>query len=281
MVDQEVVDILAEIKHRIASTQQPTSAPGSNVEPSESLPVGQLSTNVSDYPSLVVLARAWDRLPPVVTNRTGTVASLELWLKRKLQRALRWITWEQVNFNAATHQTFLELIQSLNATQRQLNTMDQRLLSLSEKLKNNREELESNREELRNGNKELRSELLTHHAQFDQLRGEIARHQAEVNNRRAELEASLEARLENQQAAINARLDEIATVSIEQNSAELRQRLNELLIELRERDERLLDEQRVCFKQLSLELTESQVLQDRARRELDTRVTKLETGTTE
>ena len=47
--------------------------------------------------------------------------------------------------------------------------------------------------------------------------------------------------------------------------------------ETKERDEKLLDEQRVCFRQLSLELTESRVLQDRARRELETRVAMLET----
>src|SRR5689334_3551927 len=127
MVDQEVVDILSEIKHRIASTQTPSTAHPSNVNVLESRPVTLSSSNGSDYASLVVLARAWDRLPPVVSNRSGALASVELWLKRKLQRALKWITWEQVNFNAATHQTFLDLIQSLNSTQQQLNNLEQRL----------------------------------------------------------------------------------------------------------------------------------------------------------
>ncbi|MEP6742264.1 MAG: hypothetical protein ABJB61_07175, partial [bacterium] len=58
----------------------------------------------------------------------------------------------------------------------------------------------------------------------------------------------------------------------------------ELVDELRQRDERLLEEQRVCFKQLSLETSEAAVLEDRARRnalalleELQRRVELLET----
>jgi hypothetical protein len=41
------------------------------------------------------------------------------------------------------------------------------------------------------------------------------------------------------------------------------------------RDQELRDEQRVCYKQLSLELSESRVLEDRARRELEARLEKL------
>ena len=59
----------------------------------------------------------------------------------------------------------------------------------------------------------------------------------------------------------------------------------QLATELRERDERLQDEQRVCFKQLALEATEAMVLHDRARRktealveELTRRVEELEKG---
>ena len=57
--------------------------------------------------------------------------------------------------------------------------------------------------------------------------------------------------------------------------------------ELRERDERLQDEQRVCFKQLALETSEAAVLEDRARRkteasleEIERRIAGLENGET-
>jgi hypothetical protein len=52
---------------------------------------------------LFVTARTWNSLPPVVSNRQGWKARLELWVKRLLKRATNWYTWEQVNFNAATN----------------------------------------------------------------------------------------------------------------------------------------------------------------------------------
>lgn len=52
---------------------------------------------------LFVTARSWHHLPPVVSNRQGWKAQVELWLKRQLKRATNWYTWEQVNFNSATN----------------------------------------------------------------------------------------------------------------------------------------------------------------------------------
>jgi hypothetical protein len=45
---------------------------------------------------------------------------------------------------------------------------------------------------------------------------------------------------------------------------------------MRERADRLLEEQRVCFKQLSLEAGEAAVRADRARRQLETRLEAIE-----
>ena len=60
-------------------------------------------------------ARAWSRLPPVESDRRGAAARLEVWVKRQLRRATNWLTWEQINFNAAvsdalrlTHELFAE-----------------------------------------------------------------------------------------------------------------------------------------------------------------------------
>ena len=58
---------------------------------------------------LTTTARAWDRLPPLVSNRSGLIARVELWLKRQLKRATHWYTWEQVNFNAAVHHALRDL----------------------------------------------------------------------------------------------------------------------------------------------------------------------------
>ncbi|HEX9424773.1 MAG TPA: hypothetical protein VF899_16160, partial [Pyrinomonadaceae bacterium] len=52
-------------------------------------------------------------------------------------------------------------------------------------------------------------------------------------------------------------------------------RLAELIKELRERDEHLREEQRVCFKQLSLEASEAAVREDRARRRTESLLEEL------
>lgn len=278
MVDQEVVDILAEIKHRITAAQPPTAAKnGGNV--SEASNTHQPVETSNHYPSLVVLARTWDRLPPVVSNRTGTAASLELWIKNKLRRALRWITWEQVNFNAATHQTFRELIDSVNSSDQRLAVLEHQLpttlAAISDEL----------RSELRDNNNALRRELTSLREQLERSRAEIARHQAEANSQlallseeRKQFEAAINSLIAEHRALLNARIESQVATTSEKASTEIQERVAALVKEFRERDERLLDEQRVCFKQLTLELTESQVLQDRARRELDARVGKLESS---
>ncbi|HJX89894.1 MAG TPA: hypothetical protein VJ372_05320 [Pyrinomonadaceae bacterium] len=239
MVDQEVVDILAEIRQRVASAQVAPSVPAATQR------VGQQgSPNDSEvvkrhFASLSVLDRAWDRLPPIVSKRTGTPAKFELWIKSKLKRALRWLTWEQVNFNAATRQTFVEVIETLAAYEQQLALRHSELSMMQDEFASQREQLE--------------------------------RQQGELNAQRSLLFS--------QQTDIKERFDVLENTIKDfqsQTVAEARARFDDLLKEFRERDERLLDEQRVCFKQLRLELSESQVLQDRARRELDVRVGKLE-----
>ncbi len=59
-------------------------------------------------------------------------------------------------------------------------------------------------------------------------------------------------------------------------SLEVNARLADLVRELRERDQQRLEEQRVCFKQLSLEMSEAEVMLDRARRNIESRLDKLE-----
>ena len=246
MVDQEVVDILAEIRQRVASAQasSPEAGRTPHVSP-QTTPTDSL-VGKRHFASLSVLDRAWDRLPPLVSKRTGTSAKFELWIKSKLKRALRWLTWEQVNFNAATRQTFVEVIETLAAYEQQL-ALRQSEFSIC-----------------------ISSARMTDEMTNVQ-REQIERQQAELNAQRSLLFS--------QQTDFKERLDVLENTIRDfqsQTAAEARARFDDLLKEFRERDERLLDEQRVCFKQLRLELSESQVLQDRARRELDVRLGKLE-----
>jgi hypothetical protein len=306
MVEQDVEKVLADIRAQVigaAVAEQPAAVrtngghvPATRFK-SEPLPVR------NGYASLTVLARAWDRLPPLVSNRTGGSARLELWIKAKLKRALKWITWEQVNFNAATHHTFQEIIESLNAYEQRLVNFQNELSAEAEatrtQLELRQEKIDSQGEEL----KQLWAEIKNRDEQLETLRKQLKKQQqdldaqrVDVNARGVELETQ-QADLSGQRALLNgqkAELDqkieslnllvkEIATQFSSQLTdfageqlTNTERRFAQLLTEFRERDERLLDEQRVCFKQLSLELTESQVLQDRVRRELEVRLEKLE-----
>ena len=232
MVDDEVVEILAEIKRRV-STERPVRESSRVVE--NAAPEISRGSGVDGFASLPVMARAWDRLPPVVSNRTGTLARLELWIKEKLRAAFRWFTWEQINFNSATYQTLLEVVESLKA-------YEQQLAAISDALEAQREELQ-----------QLAAKLPWVTTQIEQ-----------VDRKQLALIAQLNARLEG--------LSQLA----KDEQTETHARLAGVVSEFRARDEQLSDEQRVCYKQLSLELSESRILEDRARRELEARLTKLE-----
>lgn len=237
MVDHEVAEILAEIKRRVSTApQRPLAETSRAPENSASISAPAVAGN-NGYAGLAVMARAWDRLPPVISNRTGTLARFELWIKEKFRSAFRWFTWEQVNFNSATYQTLLEVVESLKA-------YEQHLAEISQALDAQREEL-----------KQLS-------ATFPSLTTQIE----QVDRKQLALIAQL-----------NARLEGLSQLAKDQH-AETQSRLAELTAESRVRAEQLTDEQRVCYKQLSLELNESRVLEDRARRELEARLTRLENG---
>jgi hypothetical protein len=188
---------------------------------------------------LTTTGRAWDRLPPMYSNRKGGAARFELWIKARLKSMSRWFTWEQVNFNSAVHHALSESLQALFA-------YEQELAGLRSEL---REEGESWREKLERGNRELTA-------------------------LRAGIEA-LTAELRKRDAAMETRTAELAS-AMNDTSAELTSRLAELAGELRESDQQLREEQRVCFKQLSLETSEAGVMEDRGRLVIESRLDKLE-----
>lgn len=285
MVDQEVADILEEIRSRVrAGTNLPeTTAPiNSNVtevETASEFVLPEPPPVTDSYSSLIVLARAWDRLPPVVSNRSGMSARVELWIKSKLKTALRWLTWEQINFNAATHRTFLELIESLTAYEQELHRVHHQLkkqlnaesaarIEHQLEIDSQRAALQTQRDELLKEIQNRRGQLAQQQAALDSLQSEVSAQQAFLVKQIDELKALHSKDLGDIQLQVAKTLDS-------QQSATQAQWAN-LVQEFRERDERLLDEQRVCVKQLSLELSESQVLQDRARREVESRIARLE-----
>src|SRR4030095_14466521 len=204
MVDQEVVDILAEIRQRVASAQAngPASEARPQVSPQSAPPDSVLAKRT--FASLSVLDRAWNRLPPLVSKRTGTSARFELWVKSKLKLALRWLTWKQINFNAATRQTFIELIEALAAYEQQMELRHNELTAMRD---------------------EFLREMTGQQSELNTQRSLLRRHQTDLNERFE----SLESTVKDFQS---------------QTAREAQSRFDDLAKEFRERDERLLDEQR-------------------------------------
>lgn len=235
MVDEEVESTLREIRERVRRTAELESdaarvAPGaanaslvSSDQSSGKTP--DVMTRIDAY--LTTTARAWDRLPPVVSNRSGGLSRLELWVKRRFKQATRWYSWEQINFNAAVHHALRDTLDAL--------------LDFEQRLGQQREEMEARARQL------------------EQI-------QIEMMSQRAEINSQIE-------SARESARDQSA------RSLEVSARLADLARELRERDQQRLEEQRVCFKQLSLEMSEAQVLFDRARRDIESRLDKLDGST--
>jgi DNA anti-recombination protein RmuC len=233
MADTEVESILREIRERVLSQQRagqdvaagsarPIMTNGGNGA-GDSATGGMLGTATAENRALInsyltTTARTWDRLPPVVSNRSGLAARLELWLKRRLRSATRWFTWEQVNFNAAVHHALRDMLPLLSAYEQEL------------------------------GKLHARTE-----AEAEARRSDLEEHQTRITTLRVELRDVIEA----QRAELNARVAELVS-------------------ELRERDELLREEQRVCFKQLALETSEAAVLEDRARRKAEALLIELQ-----
>lgn len=246
MVDTEVETILREIRERVRAEQQQAASVSPNAMEAGAngaLASGEVTPKATEALArlegyLTTTGRAWDRLPPVVSNRSGALAQLELWIKRRLKVATRWYAWEQVNFNAAVHHSLRDMLEALSAFEQQL----QRIQSTTQRFE---KELEAQRTQ-------LKSQL----ALIESQQVVVELHRAQLESQRAESES---------QARIT-----------QAQHLDLNARLAELVQDVSNRDERLLDEQRVCLKQLSLEISETSTLFDRARRQIEARLDSLE-----
>jgi hypothetical protein len=255
MADTEVEETLREIRERVLATA-PARA-------TEHAPLSTATRNGgNDSPStqgggatdalarmdanLSTTARAWSRLPPVLTYRRGALARFELWLKRLVKRAAHWFTWEQVNFNSAAHNALGDARGALDAHERALAHLREELGGLREELGGLREELGGLRADVESG----------------------AARAVEFEARVSSAESRFDSRLAELQGALASGLDKLR--------GEQRARAEELRNELRDRADGLLEEQRVCFRQLSLEASELAVTHDRARRAIESRLEALE-----
>jgi len=257
----EVESILNEIRERVRKEHEPANAPlrldparepapASLVHPNSANGAGKGESLNRLSAHLTATARAWDRLPPLYSNRKGTAARLELWIKARLKSMTRWFTWEQVNFNSAVHHALSETLHALAAYRQELAEL--------------RKEAEASRERLASSDRALAADI-------EALTAELRKRAANLETHHAALEAH--------NSAMAARTAETAAAIMketEQTRADITSRLAELAGELRESDQQLREEQRVCFKQLSLEASEAAISEDRGRRLIQSRLDELE-----
>ena len=90
---------------------------------------------VADLRSALKVAESTrDGLPPLTTYRSGLLASLELWIKRQLKRGTHWYVYQQVNFNAAIHDSLLEILNVLSRYDQQIASIESRMAGLEARL---------------------------------------------------------------------------------------------------------------------------------------------------
>jgi hypothetical protein len=208
MADIEVENTLREIRERVLATtparataQAPATVATHNGGGSNSAQgadavdaLARMDANLS------TTARAWSRLPPVMTYRRGALARFELWLKGLIKRAAHWFTWEQVNFNSASHNALGDARAALDAHERALSSL---------------------REELGR----LRSEVESGAARASELEARVSSAESHFDAGLAELRGALASGLDNLRGEQRARADALRN--------ELRDRADGLLEEQR------------------------------------------------
>ncbi len=251
MADIEVENTLREIRERVlasaparATEQAPFRTATQDGGGSPSVQDGGAGDALARMDAnLSTTARAWSRVPPVLTYRRGALARFELWLKGLIKRAAHWFTWEQVNFNSAAHNALGDARAALDAHERARSSLREALAPLRSALAHLRAEVESGA------------------ARASELEARVSSAESRLDSRLAELQGALTSGLDNLRGEQRARTDGLR---------------NELRNELRDRADGLLEEQRVCFRQLSLEASELAVTQDRTRRGIEARLEAIE-----
>lgn len=299
MSDLEVEDTLREIRERVLAESARAGAESQPLArvPEAATPAGNgAALNVTHtngrealarlQANLATTERAWSRLPPLLSNRRGWTARLELWMKRHIKRATHWFTWEQINFNSAVHHALGDVHDALGDVRETLAAHGHALAqarsdiaSLHASLHDSVERLHSEAEADRARVSELQARIAeADRARASELHARIAASEARFDSSLAELRRALAERVEQLRVEGREQQHALADGLRAERDARIAAREEEFQNEVRERIQRLLEEQRVCFKQLSLEAGESAAAHDRSRRQIEARVEALETS---
>ena len=252
----EVETVLREIRERViaeneshasvavVSSASPSLDADSHAGSNRSASLDRLSAQ------LAITARAWDRLPPLVSNRSGALRRVEISIKKAFRPLTRWFIWEQVNFNAAVHHALLEALAMLRTQEQELRNHDQKSGELDGQLQS----IQARHDEAKTQLAHIDTTLKRYSEMMSDLAQEMRKGHADLTN-------ELQKRFPQMAADVETGLQKLAH-DFDVRAAEISAELHE--------------EQRVCFKQLSLETGEAAILEDRGRRALESRVEKLE-----
>ncbi len=282
----EVESILNEIRERVRTEEKEREAAvavatqnGNDSKPAISPTAPAIATEslARLEAHLTTTSRAWDRLPPLFSNRSGIAARFELWIKARMKSLSRWFTWEQINFNSAAHHGLSDALEALRVHEEHLIKMQEELNQTKEALRSEsnqtREALGQTTEALRAESRQTTEALRVESRQTTEtLQTELAHTTELLREERNQTNEALASELRQTAASLRtdlAQTTEDLRASIDARGAETDARISELGDDLHE-------EQRVCFKQLSLEASEAAVREDRGRRALEARLEKLE-----
>ena len=282
----EVESILNEIRERVRTEEKEREAAvavatqnGNDSKPAISPTAPAIATEslARLEAHLTTTSRAWDRLPPLFSNRSGIAARFELWIKARMKSLSRWFTWEQINFNSAAHHGLSDALEALRVHEEHLIKMQEELNQTKEALRSEsnqtREALGQTTEALRAESRQTTEALRVESRQTTEtLQTELAHTTELLREERNQTNEALASELRQTAASLRtdlAQTTEDLRISIDARGAETDARISELGDDLHE-------EQRVCFKQLSLEASEAAVLEDRGRRAIEARLERLE-----
>jgi DNA repair exonuclease SbcCD ATPase subunit len=290
----DVAAILKQIRERVVSephvgTNDTSLVPG-GTSPNGSAPAATYGDALQRlHQSLTIASRAADRLPPVFSNREGARARFEIWIKNKSKPLTRWFTWEQVNFNRAVNDALSDLVEVLKSQAQELSSLRAQSADLRSQLTQHISALQVQAAEHGRQLQTIDERQLLEVARLTQLQTETSGRENELGNKYSQLLAehsSLVAQYEclvvehNGLAAEHSKLADQVIELAEQLRAEDREIKSEQAAEINRRLSQLAadlkEEQRVCFRQISLETGESAVREDRARRALMMRLEKIE-----
>ncbi len=202
---------------------------------------------------------------PAISNRHGTLSRIEISIKKAFKPLTRWFTWEQINFNAAVHHALLDTLATMRAQRQEQASIR---ATLNDEIAS---EIKAWKENVASLNEEIRTAYATTLREHNDLKAQLAEANA-VLRRFSEMLSDLAEEMRKGQADVakemEKRFPEIASL-LEAGLKRLADDFDGRLADLRA-------EQRVCFKQLSLESSEAAVLEDRGRRALEARLARLE-----